>query len=95
MLSRYAADILRMVGEISRVLKTSGKAVLVIGDCCVSSEFVSNSDGIKQAARIHGLQLMSQTSRDLPLNSRYLPVTATNALSKRLRTENVLTFCAA
>jgi SAM-dependent methyltransferase len=95
MVSRYATDILRMVREISRVLKPSGKAVLVVGDCCVSSEFISNSSGIKEAASIHGLQLVSRTSRDLPSNSRYLPITATNALSKRLRTENVLTFCPA
>jgi DNA modification methylase len=94
-ISRYANDILGMIHEIARVLKPAGKVVLVVGDCCVKSEFVSNSNGIKKAASIHGLRLVSQTSRTLPSQSRYLPITAGSALSKRLRTENVLTFCPA
>jgi hypothetical protein len=31
-------------------------------------------------------------SRDLPTNSRYLPMTSAGSLSKRMRTESVLTF---
>jgi DNA modification methylase len=93
MVTRYATDVLRMVGEIARVLKSTGKAVLVVGDCCINSTFVSNSNGIEEAARIHGLHLVSKTTRDLPSNSRYLPITTESVLNKRMRTENVLTFC--
>jgi hypothetical protein len=92
MVSRYARDIFEMVGEIARVLKPSGKAVLVVGDCCIRSEFVSNSAGIEQAAAIHGLHLVSRLTRELPANSRYLPIATTSILANRLRTENVLTF---
>jgi DNA modification methylase len=95
MVSRYADDLLRMVGEIRRVLKTGGKAVMIVGDCCVDSVFVSNSEGVKEAAKINGLRFVSQASRDLPSNKRYLPITSGSALSRRLRTENVLTFCSA
>ena len=38
--SRYAANVLLMIAEIARVLKSTGRAVLVVGDCCVRSEFV-------------------------------------------------------
>ncbi len=93
MVSRYANDILMMIGEVCRVLKTTGKAVLVVGDCCVSSEFVSNSAGIKRAAQIRGLKLVTESTRELPSSSRYLPIATTSSLAKRLRTENVLTFC--
>jgi hypothetical protein len=92
MVTRYACDIQRTVGEIGRVLRYGGKAVLVVGNCSVQSEFVSNSNGIKEAAKIHGLRLISGISRELPSASRYLPMTETGTLSKRLRTENVLTF---
>lgn len=93
--ARYAVDVLKMVGEISRVLKKSGRAILVVGDCFIKSAFVSNSDGIKHAARLHGLRLTSEVSRELPGGSRYLPIRTASCLSNRLRVENVLTFSAA
>jgi hypothetical protein len=92
MISRYARDVYRMVGEIKRVLIGSGKAVLVVGDSCLRSEFISNSDGIKEAADLHGLRLVSQAIRELAQTSRYLPMSKGTALGKRMHMENVLTF---
>jgi hypothetical protein len=89
--SRYAADLHLIVGQIKRVLKAEGKAVLVVGDSCVQSVFISNSDGVKQSALLHGLQLESSIRRELPRTSRYLPVSG-DSLSKRMRFENILTF---
>jgi SAM-dependent methyltransferase len=92
LIERYAHDIHKMTGEISRVLKPTGRAVLVVGDCNVQSRFVSNSKGIAAAAQLHGLRLESTAVRDLPQNNRYLPINTAGTLSRRMRTENVMTF---
>jgi SAM-dependent methyltransferase len=89
---RYAGDLTKMMREISRVLKHDGKAVLVVGDSCLRSEFISNSEGVKASAALGGLQVTSQVSRELPHSSRYLPLSAGTPLGKRMRTENVLVF---
>jgi len=91
MITRYAGDVYAMIAEMKRVLRTGGKAVLVVGDSCLQSTFVSNSAAIKKAAQMNGFRLEQQMTRELPTGRRYLPVTGT-ALSKRMRVENVLTF---
>jgi DNA modification methylase len=92
LIERYAYDIHKMTGEISRVLKPKGKAVLVVGDCNIQSKFVSNSKAISAAASLHGLRLKSEVVRELPQNNRYLPINTSSTLSNRMRTENVMTF---
>lgn len=92
LISRYAMDINLMMGEIARVLKRTGMAVLVVGDCCLQSQFVSNSNGITEAATAYGLRLVSRAVRDLPSSNRYLPISTSSVLSKRMRVENVMTF---
>ena len=39
-----------------------------------------------------GMHLANVVERDLPTASRYLPVTQSGSLSKRMRTETILTF---
>jgi hypothetical protein len=92
MVTRYAVDVLEIVGEISRVMAKAGRAVFVVGDSCLRSVFISNSDGVAAAAEAHGLRLLTHHTRELPLQSRYLPLTSETPLSKRMRFENVLTF---
>jgi hypothetical protein len=92
LVERYACDIHKMTAEISRVMKPKGKAVLVVGDCNVQAKFVSNSKAIAAAAALHGLRLQSKFVRELPQNNRYLPINTDSSLSKRMRTENVMTF---
>jgi tRNA G10 N-methylase Trm11 len=92
MIHRYADDLLRMSLEISRVLKPGGAATLVIGNSCLKGAFIKNSEGVKTAGILSGLQVVNVTERELPSSSRYLPITTSGALSKRMRTETVLTF---
>lgn len=92
MIHRYAGDLLRMSSEISRVLKPGGVATLVIGNSCLKGAFIKNSEGVKTAGIISGMRVINVAERELPSNSRYLPITSSGALSKRMRTETVLTF---
>lgn len=94
MLSRYAEDMYRLSSEVIRVLKPRGRAVLVVGNSCLKGSFIRNSAGVRTAAQMVGLRLVNETERELPANNRYLPIPAIGAapLSKRMRTETVLTF---
>lgn len=92
MVGRYAADLFGMMSETARVLAPSGRAVFVVGNSCLREQFIHNDRGVAQAGRRAGLRLVRRTERDLPQASRYLPVTAHGSLSKRMRTETVLTF---
>jgi tRNA G10 N-methylase Trm11 len=95
MIARYAQDLLGMTAQIARVLKRDGYATYVVGNSCLKGVFVSNSNGVAKAAELAGMRLVREHVRDLPANSRYLPMTIDGSLSKRMRTETVLTFQAA
>jgi len=92
MIHRYANDVFLMSSEIARVLKPGGIATLVVGNSCLRGSFVRNSDGVRTAGQLAGLRVLSEIVRELPSSSRYLPLTSMGALSKRMRTETVLTF---
>lgn len=93
MIKRYANDTYRLMAAISRVLKNNGRAVMVVGNSCLKGAFIRNSDGVIKAAEMAGLKLVNEAERELPTRNRYLPVPVdNNPLSKRMRTENVLTF---
>lgn len=94
MIERYAYDLYTMIGEVSRVLRKKGLATFVVGNSCLRGTFIKNSDAIIKAAKLKGLNLIEETERNLPASSRYLPIPddEKNALSKRIRTESVLTF---
>ena len=92
MIDRYCQDLYRMMSEARRVMKAGAKATYVIGNNCVRGVFVSNADGLIRAAELQGLRLVSCTERELPPQSRYLPISGTSSLSKRMRTEAICTF---
>lgn len=92
MVERYAGDLLTMTSEISRVLRQGGRATFVVGNSCLKGTFVQNSAGVIRAAEIAGLTTARVSERDLPARSRYLPITDGGSLSKRMRTETVITF---
>jgi hypothetical protein len=94
MVRRYANDLIQMMQQAARVLRVDGRATYVLGNSCLKDTFIRNSDGVRSAGIHAGLSLVSETERDLPAASRYLPVTATGTLSKRMRTETILTFSA-
>ena len=58
MIARYAGDIYRFMLEIARVLKPTGRASIVIGDCCLKGVFIRNSEGIRKAAEMVGPPVM-------------------------------------
>ncbi|ORE89768.1 hypothetical protein [Aurantimonas sp. 22II-16-19i] len=93
-MERYAVDVLRMTGEIARVLKPGGLATFVVGNSCVKGRFIDNSNGVARAVELAGMSVVGKRERDLPTASRYLPVFG-DALSKRMRTETVLSCRAA
>lgn len=92
MVERYAADLRQMMAQSARVLKTTGRATYVVGNSCLKDAFIRNSDGVARAGELAGLTLVGSRERELPAGSRYLPMTAQGSLSKRMRTETVLTF---
>jgi hypothetical protein len=94
MVERFAWDLSLLMNEIRRVLRRQGRAVLVVGNSTLRGQFIQNSEGVKVAASLAGLNFESEDTRELPENRRYLPLRATTkgSLSKRMRTENILRF---
>lgn len=94
MIQRYARDLQLIMLEARRVLRSGGRAVMVVGNSCVRGEFVRNSEGVIMAARQAGLELEDEIERELPEARRYLPLVGTRnpLLGKRMRTESVLAF---
>jgi SAM-dependent methyltransferase len=94
MIERYAMDLFYMLSEVSRVLKPKGKAVFVIGNSCLRGVFIQNSDALIKAAEFTGFKLKDLKERDLPVESRYLPMPESqkSSLGRRMRSECILTF---
>jgi hypothetical protein len=95
MLDRYVLDLFALIMEIHRVLRTGGRAILVVGNSCVRGVFVRNALAVVAAAERVGFRLLDQQERDLPPSKRYLPPPpdmSASDLVKRMRTETVLTF---
>ncbi|MBL8261059.1 MAG: hypothetical protein JNM58_01440 [Xanthomonadaceae bacterium] len=92
MVERYALDLKRMLIQVERVLTLRGQATFVVGNSCLKEIFIRNSEGVVKAAEFAGLRLTQVRERELPTASRYLPMTTQGALSKRMRTETVMTF---
>src|SRR5205814_1595131 len=72
-LARYVLDMGTALAEVSRVLKSGGRAVYVVGDSTVRGTFIRNSEIVKAVAEQQGLMLHERRSRALPANRRYLP----------------------
>jgi len=92
MIERYVRDLRAMMTEVSRILKSNGRATFVMGNSCLKGVFVRNSAALSAAAQQCGLSLVGEYERPLPERSRYLPMTAKGALGARMRTETILTF---
>lgn len=98
MVERYCLDLMGIMGQAARVLKPDGKAIFVVGNSCLKNVFIQNTKAVEAAARHRGLKLTESVERILPASSRYLPMPkegTKGALAKRMRTETVMTFCAA
>jgi len=82
---RYVMDMNLACSEISRVLKTKGKAIYVIGDSTIKGVFVSNSNAIRILSEYHGLSMESIEDRLLPEHCRYLPPPSNHKVGKQLQ----------
>lgn len=89
---RYATDLIRMTEQMARVLRPGGLVTCVVGNSSLKGVFVRNATGVTKAAEMAGMTYGGCSERVLPSDRRYLPVTVDGSLSKRLRTESVLTF---
>jgi SAM-dependent methyltransferase len=94
MVERYCEDVYRLMSEMARVLKSDGKAFLIVGNSCLKGQFIRNSEGVRRAGKMVGLRLRAKIERELPHRNRYLPMPAAGEgpLGKRMRTETILTF---
>ena len=94
MFRRFAGDMDRVCAEVVRVLEDNGPATFVIGNSAIRGVPVDNAAVVVEAAQAHGLLLTHRDERELPPGSRYLPPPnkADSPLSRRMRTEVVLTF---
>lgn len=89
---RYASDMLQTMREIARVLTKTGRVTFVVGNSCIRTIFIQNSEAIVNIAEVSGLKLLSRYDRALPLQNRYLPTPQDGMLGKRMRTETILSF---
>jgi DNA modification methylase len=94
MINRYVLDLHSIISEVYRVLRVSGKAIIVVGNSCIKGTFVRNDLAVRAIAERVGLQFEEDTTRDLPPSRRYLPPPTKDqkGLEKRMRTETVLTY---
>jgi len=95
-LAQYVWDMGRALAEVSRVLRSGGRAVYVVGDSTVRGTFIRNSAIVAAIAQEHELSIVSRQSRTLPANRRYLPPPKTGglgaAMNGRMRREVVMVF---
>ncbi len=94
MIDRYVLDLLDMMTELHRVLRSGGKAILVIGNSTLRGVFVKNAAVVAAIAERVGFELIRETEREIPPSRRYLPPpkgSGTSLFEKRMRTETVLT----
>ncbi len=96
MLRGYIRDMRAVLAEAKRVLRSGGKAIVVIGDCNIGDTFIRNSSCIEGLARELCFEIAKIRRRPLPENRRYLPPPGSsqtsNALKRRLREEVILTL---
>lgn len=93
-IQKYFADLCDQLNEIYRVLRSGGFATYVIGNSSIRGKLIKNNELLKKAAELAGLVFDEEFIREIPENRRYLPINVTshNSLSKRMRTEHVISF---
>jgi DNA modification methylase len=99
MIRRYAWDMNKVMKECARVLKSKGRAILVVGDSAIRGSFVRNSEVLIRLAESHKMPLVSRTTRPLETRHRYLPPPesekAGGNMQSRMREEVILQFAKA
>ena len=88
----YAVDIKAVIGELYRVVKQSGRVIIVVGDSFIRGAVVRNAMLVRDLAREAGFQIENTQVRSIPARRRYLPPPGKgqNKLDTRMREETVL-----
>jgi len=97
MVHRYVQDVYGFLHELTRIIKTSGRVLLVVGDSCLKGVPISNAGINIAAAEMVGLRKTLRSERSLPVSRRYLPTPEAGKagmLAGRMRTETLLSFSA-
>ena len=91
---RYAADMTAVLRQLGRVVKGSGRVVLVLGNSFLRGTTIDNAGLVESLARSTGFETTSRHEREIPARRRYLPPpgAGNGALDARMRTETVLAF---
>jgi len=95
MIYRYALDMYDLMKESFRVLKKGSNATFVVGNSSIKGIHIKNTTIVMEAARKFGFQVTSRRQRVIPDSRRYLPPpnkAGKSILSRRMRTETVITF---
>ncbi len=89
---RYAVDIRAIIQELHRVVKQSGKVVMVVGDSFLRGAVVKNAMLVRDLACEAGFQVEDSKVRAIPARRRYLPPPGNghSQLDTRMRRETVL-----
>lgn len=93
-LGKYINDMRGSIRETSRVLKTGGTVVYVVGENTVRDTYIRTSVIVRHLATNAGLVLVNRRTRSLPANRRYLPPPSLKkgTMDTRMRQEVILTF---
>ena len=94
-LRRYVYDMSKVMREICRIVKPTGRVVLVIGSSNIRGQTIDSPGLMKWIGQSVGLRQINSVEREIPNNRRYLPpptLTVHEALRRRMRSETVLTF---
>ena len=91
---RYASDMDSVLRQLRRVVKRTGRVVMVLGNSFIRGATVDNAGLVEALARDAGFRLDNRDVREIPARRRYLPPPGEGrtALDSRMRTETVLTF---
>lgn len=96
MVVKFIVDMDKVISEIARVLKSDGKAILVVGNSTISGTYIFNSKAICSLAKDNGLKLRYSKKREIKASRRYLPPPTKHSsganLKNRMREEIVLSF---
>ncbi|SMG44498.1 site-specific DNA-methyltransferase [Agreia pratensis] len=93
-ITRYAKDVCEFADELYRVSRTGAQVIAVVGNSSLKGNFISNDGMVQKAFDDAGFTFQERVERDLPENSRYMPISTSDSASsmaKRMRTEVVLT----
>lgn len=86
MVCRYVLDMHKVIKECSRVLKTKGRAVFVVGNSAIRGVFIKNSEILARLAASNGLSLVSTNTRPIDTSRRYLPPPGSKKAGKEMQT---------